>query len=396
MYLTHQIFMTFLTCIMLLNSSSSSSLVSHEMFLLYRWAILAAKFPNRNSGRVSVYRTHINDINVDGIEFPAKTTDIDRLEKMNPGLFINAFGYESKSLYPIRVSEQPQAAINLLLFGDGQTQHWVYIKNMSRLVASSTSRRKHFICFRCLSLHLSQDKLDRHLLYCKEHAMARVEMGKPDAQISFSNFHKRLPAPYVIYADCEALISSMDEPTKIGNATEQKNEHLACSVCYIVVRSDGHVTNCYDYRGEDAMYHFLLALEEEEERIRADLTQPAAMNFTDEQQMAFDTATVCWVCENPLGGDRVRDHCHITGDYRGPAHNKCNLMLRICPYRIKIPVVFHNLKGYDSHHIISQMGRTSCDEVTYEEHGKEKVSFLVQLTDVTIICDVFELNWLCS
>ena len=45
---------------------------------------------------------------------------------------------------------------------------------------------------------------------------------------------------------------------------------------------------------------------------------------------------------------RVRDHCHITGKYRGSAHEECNLKLKIKPEDIKIPVIFHNLRRYDS------------------------------------------------
>ena len=53
---------------------------------------------------------------------------------------------------------------------------------------------------------------------------------------------------------------------------------------------------------------------------------------------------------------RVRDHCHITGKFRGSAHQKCNLKLRIKPEDIKIPVIFHNLRGYDSHFMMQQIG----------------------------------------
>ena len=52
----------------------------------------------------------------------------------------------------------------------------------------------------------------------------------------------------------------------------------------------------------------------------------------------------------------MRDHCHITGKYRGSAHQNCNLKLRISAQKIKIPVIFHNLKGYDSHFIIQKIG----------------------------------------
>ena len=53
---------------------------------------------------------------------------------------------------------------------------------------------------------------------------------------------------------------------------------------------------------------------------------------------------------------RVRDHCHITGKYRGSSHQECNLKLRVNSEEIKIPVIFHNLRGYDSHFIMQEIG----------------------------------------
>ena len=49
---------------------------------------------------------------------------------------------------------------------------------------------------------------------------------------------------------------------------------------------------------------------------------------------------------------RVRDHCHTTGKYLGAAHSKCNIGRT--DRWFKIPVVFHNLKGYDAHYIIQE------------------------------------------
>ena len=51
---------------------------------------------------------------------------------------------------------------------------------------------------------------------------------------------------------------------------------------------------------------------------------------------------------------RVRDHCHITGKYRGAAYIKCNIIFRLTE---KIPVIFHDLKGYDSHLIMQERGK---------------------------------------
>ena len=58
-------------------------------------------------------------------------------------------------------------------------------------------------------------------------------------------------------------------------------------------------------------------------------------------------AISCHICTQPLGDDKVRDHCHIVGSYRGEAHSECNLMYRTSKSGWKLPVLIHNLKGYD-------------------------------------------------
>ena len=83
------------------------------------------------------------------------------------------------------------------------------------------------------------------------------------------------------------------------------------------------------------------------------------MTFKDEKD--FQSSKKCWICQRQYKGDEgenipVRGHCHITGKYPGSAHKKCNLKLQISAEKIKIPVFFHNLKGYDSHFIIEKLG----------------------------------------
>ena len=69
---------------------------------------------------------------------------------------------------------------------------------------------------------------------------------------------------------------------------------------------------------------------------------------------------------------RVRDHCHITGKFRGSAHQECNLRLRIKPEDIKIPIIFHNLRRYDSHFIMQQIGRIAENYAYKDKKGKEQ------------------------
>ena len=53
---------------------------------------------------------------------------------------------------------------------------------------------------------------------------------------------------------------------------------------------------------------------------------------------------------------KVWDHCHISEDFRGAAHTDCNLDLQIKPWKIPVPIVFHNFRGYDSHLICESVG----------------------------------------
>ena len=58
-------------------------------------------------------------------------------------------------------------------------------------------------------------------------------------------------------------------------------------------------------------------------------TPQQLLEFTDAELRSFHTAINCHMCNQPLGGDKVRDHCHIVGNYRGAEHSRCNLAYRI-------------------------------------------------------------------
>ena len=69
---------------------------------------------------------------------------------------------------------------------------------------------------------------------------------------------------------------------------------------------------------------------------------------------------------------RVRDYCQVTGRFRGSAHQECDLKLRIKPEDIKVPVIFHNLQGYDSHFIMQQIGEIAENHSYKNIKGEEQ------------------------
>ena len=103
---------------------------------------------------------------------------------------------------------------------------------------------------------------------------------------------------------------------------------------------------------------------------------PKPLKLTPEEDKDFKSAQLCHICEKEFGdyektGEifKVRDHCHFTGKYRGAAHNQRNLK---CRKPLILPVVFHNLQGYDSHLFIKQLakvsGEVSCIPSTEEKY----------------------------
>ena len=58
-----------------------------------------------------------------------------------------------------------------------------------------------------------------------------------------------------------------------------------------------------------------------------------------EEEEQFQSSNTCWIYEKLIYDEKVRDHCHIIGKFRGAAHWSCNINLQLTK---KVPVIFHN------------------------------------------------------
>ena len=76
------------------------------------------------------------------------------------------------------------------------------------------------------------------------------------------------------------------------------------------------------------------------------------MSTKDEER--FQLSNTCWICGKlfDVADDKVRDHCHVRGKYRGSAHWSCNINLKLTRKNL---VIFHNLRNYGSHLIMQEI-----------------------------------------
>ena len=187
---------------------------------------------------------------------------------------------------------------------------------------------------------------------------------KSDNILKFYNLHKELPFPFVIFANFEAVTKKMQggRPTDDKSYTKAYQTHEDCGYGYKVVccYKDKYSKPIQMYQGKNAIYKFMEKMLEEVEYCKHIIKKRfnKQLRMTENDELCFKLMDKCHIhCKKHISKDvSVRDHCHITGKFRGSAHQECNLKLRIKQEDIKIPVIFHNLRGYDSHFIMQQIG----------------------------------------
>ena len=347
----------------------------------FTWSVLRALNPKEeNAVRIDKdLKKKEDSLNMTGIVNPVQINTLDKFERQNPTISINVFGYE-ESIYPLRVSKcKDREVVNLLLISDDEKRHYCLIKSMSRLLSSQTSKRNgvQYYCMRCLNPFHSQESLDKHLEYCSAHEAVKMETPEVGATLKFKNYNRSMRVPFIVYADFESFIKPIDtcEPNPKNSYTKQYQKHTPSSFSYYIkcfddeVYSPKLVTYTTSTDNEDVAQIFVNMLEEDVKSIYKSFGTSKEMIFGVEK---FNDATECWICGGELGLDKVRDHCHLTGVYRGAAHNKCNLQYRRPKF---IPVVFHNLSGYDSHLFIKNLGVTEGNINCIPNNEEKYISF---------------------
>ena len=194
-----------------------------------------------------------------------------------------------------------------------------------------------------------------------------------------------MKVPFVIYADFEAFLVNMDscEPDNRRSFTEKYQKHQPCRFCYKIVCPEEigklmpkSLFKPLVYRAkntdEDVAQMFVNQLEMDICKIFKVFDCQKKMIFTRYDMTEFKKSTQCWICNGLLGEDKVRDHCHFTGKFRGAAHSSCNFKFKKPKFT---PVFFHNLSGYDSHLFVTKLGKSKGDITCIPNNEEKHISF---------------------
>ncbi|XP_014235688.2 uncharacterized protein LOC106658308, partial [Trichogramma pretiosum] len=373
----------------------------------FKWSVLAALHEiKKNASELSHYLPYQNDLNFDGITFPVRIKDVSKFEKQNE-VSINVYHLIKRSqeykVAPVHLTSlRKEKHANLLIIQDvyideecddlevtGEPKyHYVLIRDLSRLIRSQLSnhRCKCFVCERCLHYFWQEEKLKAHLRDCSSLNQCRIELPTvQNSKLRFKNYYRKERVPVVVYADFECLLR---EPIKEHDRVIQT--HQAFSVGFYVKYSfDDSLSEykCYRQTSADDLktpsQWFIEQLKEIAVSMDARFSNAKPMKLTREDWLKYELQETCHICGRPFSADdpKVRDHCHLSGVFRGAAHQSCNLNYKNAKY---IPVVFHNLTGYDSHLFIKDLATSEVmkGHVKLIPLNKQKyISFIKHVDD---------------
>jgi len=318
-------------------------------------------------------------------DFPMKICNITKFEKAN-NLCINVLRFHNTPLNDmgqvddvrkVSVTQNPLFSreymsknltdgipvINLLLLENSETSHYCWIKNLNKLMnykkgRNATNHICHRLwCPRCIRSFRSITSFNLHQTLCLKFLKfgPTIYSIPTNTHIQFTEWQKSVPLSYVVYADFESLLE------RCGNDLDPKKlqKHVPIMASYLLVPKQIHTEQTLPMRyehfyGPDCVVKFLESLELTAKEVRQWYDQNAnkpMLPLTNEQNENHKNAQVCYLCKKSFNilNPKVKDHCHVSGFYIGAAHSLCNIQRRQKRF---LPVVFHNLRKYDMHHIM--------------------------------------------
>ena len=297
------------------------------------WSILASLHPceNDHPNRVNNYVQFFIELNFQSFDFTDgfKCSDVHKFNELN-NLSVNIYetnfyqdGEKWKhNLIPIEISKnESDKVIDLLIYKN----HYALIKKLHVFLGNNN---RSFVCRRCLNSYTCENTLINHKENCGDDNICTIRTSNESHLHWKKHFHKN-PKFFRIIADFEA--DNEKDNTKIGNKTTNiYKQNPVLKGYYIIsefedVLESGYYESPLGYDNVDWFVKEVIKLENKMafffKNTKKDIT------MTKEKEEDFKNY-ICRFCEKEILSDKVRDHCHLTGKYRGPAHNVCNINVK--------------------------------------------------------------------
>ena len=176
------------------------------------------------------------------------------------------------------------------------------------------------VCRRCLTAFSSEPV--HHMERCINQKPTNITFSWKDHLI-FEDYHMKIPLPVRVYADFECI----NQPTNNPNVLYKQ---IPIAVGFYLIAPSGN--NYYSYfdegctGGQQSCVEWFvdetLTLEKSANKY---FKTNLELRITPQEEESFQQSTICWLCEQHFTEGKVRDHDHLTGKYRGAAHNICNI-----------------------------------------------------------------------
>ena len=175
---------------------------------------------------------------------------------------------------------------------------------------------KH-VCRRCFTAFYSNDVLNNHIERCINQQPTNITFSWKN-QLKFEDYYMKVPVPIKVYADFECINQPQKDPKvlfkqipiAIGYYIISPFESKYSS--YFGTDCTGGQQSCTKWFGNKMLTLEKIASKYFKTNLELEMSQ--------EEEVHFEQAEECWLCENPLDDTKVRDHDHLTGKYRGAAH----------------------------------------------------------------------------
>lgn len=260
--------------------------------------------------------------------------------------------------------------VNLCMITDKteSKQHMIAITNLDGFLRQGRTNKVQ-ICPLCMAYIPNRIQIKYHILNDCQRVNCGVRITLPPEDKAIikppMSSKTRKIMPFMIVADFECLIKSIEEPEYIGNdnlykakpKTIIKQQHVPCGYAYTVIDRN-HINRSEPikhYRGPDAGVKLMDELLKVQNRLMNRIKFGRASPLESDKSKLDTTEIICYLCGNDNIDDAttIPHWCKVSGHFLGYAHDRCitdnyeKLMV--------IPVVFHNLTGYDSHILLQSM-----------------------------------------